>query len=392
MLGTRVAVLTIVETSCAAPAATKRILIVEDDQVLARIYWKKLIAEGYAVEVAPDGLRGVQMVQTYRPDLVVLDLMLPGLNGVQVLECLRKEPATRDLPVILFTNQFMGDLLAAARKSGATKILNKTDNSPAALANEIAALIGNSAHPVALPTQVPVAPAETPADQFTREAAATAAELPRLLDAFLIRGSGDLSRLLALLQRVRAVKTLAEAAGFALTTHFARALETFLQALNDDPHAITPSARHTATKAVQCLASLVTFPEQPTHCDFSGVRVVAVDDDLVALRLASHALAQANLRTETISNPLIAQARLAEKPFDLILLDIEMPHQDGMQLCRHLRQSPANAKTPVIFVTAVDEHDRRETALAHGADDLIAKPFLSAELAVKALTYLLTAR
>jgi CheY-like chemotaxis protein len=371
---------------------TKRILIIEDDQILARIYWKQLIARGYAVEVAPDGLRGVQMVQTYRPDLVVLDLMLPGLNGVQVLESLRQEPATRDLPVILFTNQFMGDLFAAARQSGATKVLNKTDNSPAALANEIAALIGDSVHSPLPPTNIPDAPPPSPAEQFTRQAAATAAELRRLLDAFLIRGSGDLSRLLALLQRVRAVKTLAEAAGFALTAHFARALETLLQALNDDPHAITPSARHTTTKAVQCLAALVTFPEQPTHCDFSSARVVAVDDDLVALRLASHALAQVNLRAETISNPFTAQARLAEKPFDLILLDVEMPQLDGMQLCRHLRQTAANAKTPVIFVTAVDEHDRRETALAHGADDLIAKPFLSAELAVKALTYLLTAR
>ncbi len=364
----------------------------EDDQILARIYWKKLIAEGYAVEVAPDGLRGVQMAQTYHPDLIVLDLMLPGLNGVQVLECLRKEPATRDLPVILFTNQFMGELLAAARKSGATKILNKTENSPAGLAQEIAAVIGGSTHPSSCPAVTTPTPTTPPAEQFTRTATDTAAELRRVLDAFLVRGNGDLSRLMALQQRVRAVRTLASAAGFALTAHHAEAVEKFLQALSDDPHAITFSTRYTATKAVQCLASLVTFPEQPTHCDFTGVGVVAVDDDLVALRLVSHALAQVKLRTESISNPLTAQKRLAEKTFNLILLDIEMPELDGMKLCRHLRNCPANANTPVIFVTAVDDFDRRETALAHGADDLIAKPFLSAELAVKALTYLLTGR
>ena len=376
----------------AVAAATKRVLIVEDDQVLARIYWKKLITEGYAVEVAPDGLKGVEMAQSYRPDLIVLDLMLPGLNGVQVLERLRRDPATQQLPVILFTNQFMGDLLATARKSGATKILNKTENSPATLAKEIGGLIGESIHPSTMPVAVTEAPAESPDQRFYRQAPEHAAELRRLLDAFLVRGNGDLSRLMALLQRVRAVGEVATAAEFALTAHLAGAIANFLQALNDDPHAITASARHTATKAVQCLAALVQFPEQPTHCDFSGVSVLAVDDDLVALRLASNALAHVRLRTESISNPLTARQRVAEKTFNLILLDIEMPGLDGMQLCKQLREFPANANTPVVFVTGVDDFDRRETALAHGADDLIAKPYLAAELSVKALTYLLTAR
>ncbi|MCS7048198.1 MAG: response regulator [Verrucomicrobiae bacterium] len=371
---------------------TKRILVVEDDQVLARIYWKNLIAAGYVVELATDGLQAVHLAQTKAPDLVVLDLMLPGLNGAEVLAQIRQNPGTAHLPVLLFTNQFIGPVLTRARQFAPTKTLSKTDCPPARLAAEIESLIGPSIRPSELVPPAPEAPPEPPAQRFHREAPALRRELIRWLEAFLVRGNGDLSRLTTLAQHVTNTHRLAQAAGFALTAHFAKALEQFLADLLNDPHAITPAARHTADRAVRCLDGLLALPEQPTVCQFSALTVLVVDDDAIAARLNANALSRVALRSECLTNPLVARQRLQTQTYPLIILDIEMPDLTGPQLCRELRAMPQHAHTPVLFVTAVDEFDRREQALQQGADDLLAKPFLATELAVKALTLILTAR
>jgi twitching motility two-component system response regulator PilG len=73
----------------------------------------------------------------------------------------------------------------------------------------------------------------------------------------------------------------------------------------------------------------------------------------------------------------------------LILLDISMPQLDGFQLCSELRKLPAHEKTPVIFVTCHSDFESRSRGILSGGNDLIAKPILAVELAVKAVTHLL---
>jgi twitching motility two-component system response regulator PilG len=80
---------------------------------------------------------------------------------------------------------------------------------------------------------------------------------------------------------------------------------------------------------------------------------------------------------------------LRENSFDLIFLDAEMPELNGFQLCTELRKLPTNKTTPVIFVTSLTKFEVRAQSSLAGGNDLIAKPFLMMELAVKALTYLL---
>src|SRR5438309_7549205 len=77
----------------------KKMLIIEDDQIVGSIYLRKFQVEGFQVELALDGEAGLASTLKSRPDIVILDLMLPRLNGVEVLKKLRAEPTTRDLPV-----------------------------------------------------------------------------------------------------------------------------------------------------------------------------------------------------------------------------------------------------------------------------------------------------
>lgn len=82
---------------------TGRILIVEDESAISTLLAYNLEKEGFAVRVAVDGDRAVEALAEETPDLVLLDWMLPHLSGIEICRRIRRDPATRDLPVIMLT-------------------------------------------------------------------------------------------------------------------------------------------------------------------------------------------------------------------------------------------------------------------------------------------------
>src|SRR6266567_3753857 len=107
-----------------------KILIIEDDQIVANIYRNKFSVEGFQVEVALDGLAGLELVRSFRPDAVLLDLMLPKMTGVELMKKIRSEPELEQIPVIVFSNTYLSDMLQQACKAGATKCLTKANCTP----------------------------------------------------------------------------------------------------------------------------------------------------------------------------------------------------------------------------------------------------------------------
>lgn len=105
----------------------KRIVIVEDHPVLISIYRNKFIAEGFHVEIATDGESGLELIDRIRPNLVVLDLAMPKINGIEVLKRLRANPLFKALPVIIFSDSAWKE---QASKEGATVVLSKSTHSP----------------------------------------------------------------------------------------------------------------------------------------------------------------------------------------------------------------------------------------------------------------------
>ncbi len=81
-----------------------KILLVDDDPLLVRMYQKKFENDGYLVAVANDGVEGLQKVSEFKPDLVLLDIMMPNMNGLEVLEKLKADKQTSSIPVVLLTN------------------------------------------------------------------------------------------------------------------------------------------------------------------------------------------------------------------------------------------------------------------------------------------------
>jgi DNA-binding response OmpR family regulator len=112
----------------------KQILVIEDNVVAANLYRAALSREGYKVEVASDGELGLAAIARLKPDLVLLDLMLPKVDGVQVLRRIRAMHGFEHLPVIVTSNAYTGPRMDELWNAGATQIVTKASISPKDLA------------------------------------------------------------------------------------------------------------------------------------------------------------------------------------------------------------------------------------------------------------------
>lgn len=113
------------------------ILIVEDDVFLADLYKTKFTLEGFKVSVAYDGEKGLEMVNKILPDIILLDLVLPKLSGFDILENIKVEPATKNIPVILLTNLSQKSDVEKGLKLGANDYLIKAHFMPSEVVEKI---------------------------------------------------------------------------------------------------------------------------------------------------------------------------------------------------------------------------------------------------------------
>ena len=113
-----------------------------------------------------------------------------------------------------------------------------------------------------------------------------------------------------------------------------------------------------------------------------------MDDEIISKEAICSAIERAGLRPVSVDDSIVAQGILEKTHFDLIFLDVEMPGQSGLELCSHIRKMATNHATPVVFVTAHSDFERRARSVLSGGNDFIAKPFLPIELAVKTLIWL----
>ena len=120
----------------------KKMLIVEDDQIVGNIYRHKFQVEGFQVALATDGEAGLTAVKEIKPDVVILDLMLPKLNGVEILKKMRAEPTTKSIPVIVLSNAYLSSLVQEAWKAGANHCMIKASCTPKQLVELVNRTLG----------------------------------------------------------------------------------------------------------------------------------------------------------------------------------------------------------------------------------------------------------
>ena len=107
-----------------------KIAIIEDDQVISQMYRMKFEADGFDVQLANNGKQGVALVEEFLPDLILLDLQMPEMNGVEALEIIRKNIWGKNIPVIILTNMGEEESPKAIRSLGIHSYIVKADLTP----------------------------------------------------------------------------------------------------------------------------------------------------------------------------------------------------------------------------------------------------------------------
>ncbi len=118
--------------------------MIEDDPVVAVVYQRFLVAHGFATEVARNGEEGLQCLLKYQPDAVLLDLMMPKVNGLAVLASIRSDPSLTHVPVVVMTAAAIPLLIKMAKEGGAHRVFDKSNDKPLAVVNYLHDLLGTT--------------------------------------------------------------------------------------------------------------------------------------------------------------------------------------------------------------------------------------------------------
>lgn len=113
------------------------ILVVEDDKFLRELITQKLIKENYEVSEAIDGEQGIKKIKEEKPDLILLDLILPGIDGFEVLARMKKDSELSSIPVIIFSNLGQKEDVERGLKLGASDYLIKAHFTPGEIIEKI---------------------------------------------------------------------------------------------------------------------------------------------------------------------------------------------------------------------------------------------------------------
>jgi DNA-binding response OmpR family regulator len=389
-----------------------KILIIEDDQLVANIYRNKFAIEGFQAETASDGDAGLDLVRSFRPDAILLDLLLPKMPGIDVMRQIRAQKEFADLPIIVFSNTYLSKMVEEAWKAGATKCLSKASCTPKQVIEAVRSVLKQNGVPSTAPRTAkqrtgvsPVVTTIEPASEadiefqqqlrtdFIADLPATLTSLRAQLQG-LSKAENEGARVKQIQEMYRRTHSLSSNAGIAGAAQIATmadALEALQKELLDKPKNINASTLRTVASAIDFLAVLFERSSSP-ETPFPTAEVLVVDDEAISRRAITYALDKAKLKSMSVEDPLKALDLLSQKKFDLVFLDVDMPNMTGFELCTRLRTLPSYARTPVVFVTGLTDLESRANSTMSGGNDFIAKPFLFIELTVKALVHVLRSR
>jgi len=386
----------------------KKVLIIEDDQIVGNVYRNKLTVDGYEVQVKQDGESGLEVMSTFVPDLIMLDLILPNMSGIEVIRAIRTSPTFGRVPIVVFSNTYLTNLVQDAWKAGATKCLSKSSCSPKEVLEVVHSTIGKAE--VAAQTLPSVGLSAEQKANNPEAASATDAEfqadlrktfidsLPATLGVLrqnlqgLTRAPNEIDRLkliYELYRRIHALSGNAGIAGLVQIAHMSSALEALLKEIYEKPKNINQSTLRTVAASVDFLGTLFQRGTLPETQQTPSASVLVVDDEAISRRAVVYALEKAHLKSVNVEDPATALKLLTENNFDLVFLDVDMPGMSGFELCTRLRNLDHQKRTPVVFVTSLNDFDNRTSSMMAGGNDFIAKPFLFIELTVKALIHIL---
>ena len=117
--------------------AKGKILLIEDDEMLSTLYAEKFKREGYEVATANNGVDGLKLAEEHKPNVILLDIIMPKMDGFMVLKKLRKNGATKDISVILLTNLGQEEDVKKGKALGADDYFIKANHTPSEIVTKV---------------------------------------------------------------------------------------------------------------------------------------------------------------------------------------------------------------------------------------------------------------
>lgn len=389
----------------------KKLLVIEDDKLIGRVYTCRFELERFQVKLVEDGVAGIAAIPDFKPDAVVLDLMLPKVSGFEILRRIRAEPTTQDLPVIVFSNAYINSIEKDAMALGATLCLHKGSTTPKQIVAAINNVLEARVQSVNPPDHVEAGAASSDQPDTQQQAGNSAdASVARLCQEFFDQAPNQITELKKLVQiilsgvdlskragliselygRLRTLSSNADLLEVRTVSRIAGVMEALLKELQDSPRNLNASAVRTISQGVDFIGQLLSPQVRQQTLEYpTSPQILVVDDDAISRKAVTRSLEKGRLTSTDAEDPLKVVELVSKQSYDLFILDVEMPGMNGFELCKKLRVLPEYAHTPVIFVTALSGFESRKNAAVSGGDDFIAKPFLFLELTVKALIHLM---
>jgi len=403
-----------------AGAAGATVLIIDDDEAMRQLLGDLLRGPGRTVLSAATAVQAEQLIAAQPPNLILLDLMLGDIDGRNLLVQFREQPATATVPVIVLSGRIGDAVQAECLALGAAACLAK----PFAPAQVLAAVSAQLDQHTAAPPDLLATAGNRAAlvSAFAGAVRTAAADNPpclamldvdnlAALNAARGMAAGDalLRRLLGLLRAATpapvAISRWTDSAVLLLyaagpLAAVAAAIAGVRQRLATDPPppptfsagvvpvtvAELPLA---ADAAARCLEAAKSHGRNctvtPESCSIGQrQRVLLADDDPLFVALISHRLQREGMTVDQVADGQAALQAVAHERYDLILLDVQMPVKDGLQVLRELRARPDCTGVPVIILTGLSAEHDLSRGLELGANDYLTKPFSPTELVTRA--------
>jgi CheY-like chemotaxis protein/CHASE3 domain sensor protein len=362
------------------------ILIVEDDPVFARILADLIRRKGYRVLAAGDGESGLLLARQFRPSGVLLDVMLPGMDGWSVIDRLKADPVLKAIPVHFISAT---DEVARALEAGAIGFLRKPVTKAAVL-DAFERLL----HPDAEAKRRVLLVDDDLAARYAARIALSdsAAEIVEAgsAEAALVALAGGHFDCIVLdlgLPGISGFEFLERAtqAGSLppVVIHSARELtrDESLRLRQYTDSIVIKSGRSQerlldeVSLFLHSLRPAPPLPPREVDTALDGRTALIIDDDMRNIFALSKALRAKGLKVLMAQDGPKALRQLEEHDdIDIALVDIMMPGMDGYETMRRIRAQPSHAKLPMIAVTAKAMRGDREKCLEAGANDYLSKP------------------
>jgi CheY-like chemotaxis protein len=326
----------------------KRVLIIDDDQFVLKVYQSKFESEGLRAEVAADPIGALTQVRANVPDLILLDLMLPGMNGVDLLKQIRTIPGAEGVPVLVFTHSYDSTLIEQAKLGGADVVLNKNNVSPNRLMEMVRHALaqgrrqalpasadtasGNQGESTAAPTKKQLVRGDV-RTAMLHQSNAVEGQLRELVQNFTGAPDGT--------QRMAALAQLNNKLGDIILDAvdsdlfdimmMGRALSRMIVDLEQHPEEISQGTVRSFGIAVITIANLYRrIGSAPKEHELPGLAVIVIPNPQAG-RLIAAAFIEVGFPAVSFSTTEAAGAFVAENPADIVVVSEEWPEGTGQE-------------------------------------------------------------